>query len=833
MTRTKVFATWTHYIDQKDKLQDKISFCKVSIEKVIQNCYISYIPKIKGGNMSNSKKVNRILVRNITFFLCVMMICLFTKGNVVHAATSKGKVTATSLNVRKSASTSASIVGSLKQGTEVTITGTTVNSSGTKWYKISTTVGGKTITGYVSAQYISITSSSTSSGSQNTSSSTSTFLKRYGYVNATSLNVRSAPSTTASIVSKFAKNKYVLVLDKTTKSGTTWYRISAQVNGKTLRGYVSATYITIYKTTTTKTSYDLATVKSTSLSAYKTANTYDTKRATLKSGQQVIILGKLSVKGIDWSYVYAVVNGKGMSAYVKSKYLTKVTATMENKESTPAVTTKTISAKKIAATMASNVAVLEADTSVTIRGSLTVLKKKWYKCTFKISGTTHTGYILTSAVKIPDDAEFLQELSEFPSSYHSALKELHEKYPKWHFSAVNTGLDWDTVIENESKIGRNVIQSNQPKGGAAGTYSAPFSYLSTQSGAYDWSKDEYKVFDGRNWYCANSQVISYYMDPRNSLTAEGIWQFESLAYDSRQKEEVVQSILSNTFMKGSYSVKDKITGKTVSGQYKSTFMEAGKINGVSPYFLAIRAKQELGVNGSGSVSGTYPGYQGYYNYFNIGANDSSSGQAIANGLKYASSGTTYNRPWTNPYKSIVGGAEYIASSYIKKGQNTVHFQKFNVVYSPYYSHQYMTNVQAPTSESKSTYSSYSNMGIEKDTFVFYIPVYKNMPSSRCTLPASAGNPNSYLKSITVKNGSKTLGLTPTFDYQTKNYTMVVDHSVSSVTVSATPISSYASVTSGTGTVSLAAGKTTTVSIVCKAGDGTKTTYTVKISRKAS
>ena len=63
--------------------------------------------------------------------------------------------------------------------------------------------------------------------------------------------------------------------------------------------------------------------------------------------------------------------------------------------------------------------------------------------------------------------------------------------------------------------------------------------------------------------------------------------------------------------------------------------------------------------------------------------------------------------------------------------------------------------------------------------------------------------------------------------------MVVDHSVSSVTVSATPISSYASVTSGTGTVSLAAGKTTTVSIVCKAGDGTKTTYTVKISRKAS
>lgn len=779
--------------------------------------------------MSNHKKWNRTWM----IYLCLSMICLFTNKSAAQSVTMTGKVTATSLNVRKSASTAASVVAGLKQGEAVNITATTTDSSGTKWYKISTKVNGKSIVGYVSAKYVSVTSTtSDSTSSQGTSSTGSTFLKRYGYVNATSLNVRSKASTSASIVTKLSKSKYVLVLDKMSKSGTTWYYISFLRNGKAVRGYVSAQYITLYATTTSMTEYQLATVDAAKLIGYKTANPYDTKRATLKSGQSVIIRGKLTVKGEKWSYVYALVNGKGMRVYVKTADLQLVTATVGSTKNTLAVTTKDIAAKRIAATMAENIAKLDGDTRVYIKGSLTVLKKKWYKCTFQVQGVSKTGYILASAVEIPSDSEFLKELEAFPSSYHSALKALHEKNPNWHFEAVQTGLDWNTVIENESKAGRNVIQSNVPVGGSVSTWSAPFSYLSTEQGAYDWSTDTYKVFDGKNWFSANSQVIAHYMDPRNALTESGIWQFESLAYDKRQKVSVVQSILSNTFMKGSYSVTDILSGRTVSGNYKDTFMEAGKTHGVSPYFLAIRAKQELGVNGSGSVSGNYPGYKGYYNYFNIGATDSSSGQAIANGLKYASSGTSYNRPWTNPYKSIVGGAEYIASSYIKRGQNTLYFQKFNVVSSPLYNHQYMTNVQAPASESKSTHTSYSNMGIDGGTFVFYIPVYKNMPSKAVSLPASSGNPNSYLKNISVRNGSKSLALTPSFQYQTKNYTMVVDHNVSSVTVNASAISSHATV-SGTGTVELTAGKTKTVSITCKAGNGTKTTYKVEIFRKAS
>lgn len=776
-----------------------------------------------------SKKIRKKWIYILVFFviMCVSMFWQMAKRNGGSAAASTGKVTATNLNVRQSASTNAKILATISKNTTVTILDTISDSSGAKWYKISVNVNNKTINGYVSGAYISVTASSTSNSSQ-----TSTYLKRFGYVNASALNMRSKASTSSSIVGKLKKSQYVLVIGSATKSGTSWYRVSATINGKTVRGYVAESYIKLYPTTVDKTLYDLATVKTKTLPMYKTANTYDTRRATLKSAQQVIIRGKLTVRGVNWTLVTAIINGSGMNGYVKSDCLTEVTATVSSMKNIAAVTTKECSAKKIAATMSDKVASVPKNHAVTIKGTLTVLQKKWYKCSFQLSGKSYTGYILADNIKVSSDAEFQQELAQFPASYQSALKELHENYPEWHFAAIKTGLDWNTVIANESKFGKNTIQSNQPKGGAAGTYSAPFSYLSTDSGAYDWATDKYTLCDGTNWYTANKEVISYYMDPRNSLTADGIWQFESLAYDSRQSADVVKSILSNTFMKNGYSVTDIATKKVVSGSYVDAFMEAGKINNVSPYFLSIRSKQEVGLNGSGSTSGTYPGYEGYYNFFNIGAYDSSTGQAIANGLKYASTGTTYNRPWTNPYKAILGGSQYIASSYIAKGQNTVYFQKFNVVYSPYYAHQYMTNVQAPTSEAKNTYTSYNNMGILKDSFVFYIPVYENMPSSPCKLPASGGNPNSYLSSITVKNGSKNLALTPTFDYKTTDYTMIVDNSVSSVTVSANAVSSYASI-SGTGTYSLTAGATKTISIVCTAGNGTKTTYKVKISRKAS
>lgn len=102
--------------------------------------------------------------------------------------------------------------------------------------------------------------------------------------------------------------------------------------------------------------------------------------------------------------------------------------------------------------------------------------------------------------------------------------------------------------------------------------------------------------------------------------------------------------------------------------------------------------------------------------------------------------STYNRPWISPSKAIIGGAEFIAENYIAKGQHTSYLKKFNVnPNSSYntYNHQYMANLAAPSSEAKSSYTSYSNNGLLKLPLHFIIPTYNNMPASTALPGTSA------------------------------------------------------------------------------------------------
>ena len=123
------------------------------------------------------------------------------------------------------------------------------------------------------------------------------------------------------------------------------------------------------------------------------------------------------------------------------------------------------------------------------------------------------------------------------------------------------------------------------------------------------------------------------------------------------------------------------------------------------------------------------------------------------------------------------------------------------------------------------------MGILSSTMVFYIPVYNNMPSSACQLPAASGNPNPYLSSVKLYNGNTELaGMTPTFAYNQFEYWIVVPKAVSVVTVKASTVSTSATV-SGTGNVNLLdAGQTTNVQLVGIAQNGTTQTYTIHITR---
>lgn len=457
--------------------------------------------------------------------------------------------------------------------------------------------------------------------------------------------------------------------------------------------------------------------------------------------------------------------------------------------------------------------------AVTVFGQAAGGGLNWYNVSLNVGGTAYTGWICADYVTTsgdvpaggasggtvtPSDEEYVASLKAagFPDSYCSSLLVLHQKYPNWQFVAVPTGLDWNTVIENESVVGRNLVQNIVND-----------SRKSTDTKAYDWATNTWYGFDGASWVCASSEYIAYCMDPRNFLNEDYIFQFETLEYAAYQNEAGVKSILANTFMSGNYSDTD---GAVRS--YADTFAGVGRSLAVSPYHLAARCKQEQGVKGTSPlISGKYGGYEGFYNYFNVRAYTTASASATVNGLAYAK-----QQGWNSIYKSIAGGATLVADNYVKKGQNTIYFEKFNVVYkNSLYSHQYMTNVMAAISEGSTMGKAHAD---KNQAFVFRIPVYQNMPQTAVAF-TDRGNPNNWLSSLSVNGFS----LTPYFSGANTSYSLVVGENVGSIQVSATAVAGTSTV-SGTGKYSLNYGNNT-VNVTCISKSGASRTYTITVARQ--
>ena len=341
--------------------------------------------------------------------------------------------------------------------------------------------------------------------------------------------------------------------------------------------------------------------------------------------------------------------------------------------------------------------------------------------------------IITSVIIYKVKASYkLQGIDNFPSSYQPYLRELAKKYPNWKFTALYTELDWNYVISQENVFGKNLVPKN---------YSDRWKNITP--GQYDVE------IDG-GWVDSSKQAVEYCMDPRNFLNEVRIFQFEGLSYDTHTNNlEGIEKILYGTeFYQKQVSYLDS-NGNTIwmNSKYSDLILKGGQTSKVSPYHLASRIKQEVGPFLShASISGNVEGYKGLYNFYNIGATSSTDQMgAIKKGLQYAKDGNgaseeTKNKyliPWNTKEKSITGGGIFIGSSYINVGQNTIYLQKFDVNDErgdDLFWHQYMTNVLAPYSESKSIYNGYQKMGMLDTTLNFIIPVYNNMPEVQTQSP---------------------------------------------------------------------------------------------------
>ncbi|NLZ46523.1 MAG: SH3 domain-containing protein, partial [Clostridiales bacterium] len=353
------------------------------------------------------------------------------------------------------------------------------------------------------------------------------------------------------------------------------------------------------------------------------------------------------------------------------------------------VTATSLNVRTGPSTAYASIGYLKNGDKVTILGT----EGTFYKISYNSSSgsvayasTKYINIIDQGATEINPDFEAHMKAQGFPESYKPALRQLHAEHPKWIFMAQKTNLDWNTVVSQESVLGRNLVSQYRD-----------VSWRSMEKGSYNSSTNTYMTFDG-SWYAASSTVIAHYLDPRNFLNDTSIFMFESLSYNSSVHTQTnVANILNNSFMKGNYTTPD--TKKTYS--YAETFIAAAKDSGVSPYHLASRALQEQGTVGNALSTGTVSGFPGYFNFFNIQAYTANGYTAVQNGAKYAmTTNSKYILPWTNQRKSIIGGAIWIGTGYIDKLQDTLYLQKFDVVDggNGYYKHQYMTNVQAPFSE---------------------------------------------------------------------------------------------------------------------------------------
>ncbi len=227
---------------------------------------------------------------------------------------------------------------------------------------------------------------------------------------------------------------------------------------------------------------------------------------------------------------------------------------------------------------------------------------------------------------VVSDQSFEAELNKqgFDETYKVWLRALHNKYPNWTFEALHTNLDFNSSVINE-KVSSAVSK--------------------TCTACLDANNTYYEA----GWGTPNDQTLAFFMDPRNFLMEDSILMFEDLSYNEYYTEDMVKSVLKGTFMEG----KDNVDNLS----YSSLFMEAGKINNISPVYLASLSRQEVGSTKGLVTSGeefSYKGitYIGFYNFYNIGAYGSEENPAKA-GLVYASAGSIPNS--NGVYVGNIGG----------------------------------------------------------------------------------------------------------------------------------------------------------------------------------
>lgn len=379
-----------------------------------------------------------------------------------------------------------------------------------------------------------------------------------------------------------------------------------------------------------------------------------------------------------------------------------------------------------------------------------------------------------------------EELAKFPTQYQEKIKQLHNIYPNAVFVKQDKFLLWGVcpsgLTKKECEKWTEKNKNNFYKEIPVSWNDMLNAELGDKSLIWHTAKSEYKgdaYNKEKTWYYATKLAVEYYMNPYNFLDEQHVFMFQSQYYNPAETVEGIDGILSNAY-------KNKECPGSGGKTYAQAILEIAKNNNVSAYMLAARLRQENPKGTEALVTGRCL-IEGencikYYNLFNIQATGNNDNDVISNGIKCAS-GTLiresdkknlcpgYN--WTSPYLSIIGAAKFMYKGYIGandtynvKGQMTNYLQKWDPYGPNLGGHQYMQNIQAPYTESVTTYKSNIDYVGKNFKYIFYIPIFEGAPNTGVSLnpiPTPTPAPNimlgdangdgkiSALDYITIKN----------------------------------------------------------------------------------
>lgn len=213
-------------------------------------------------------------------------------------------------------------------------------------------------------------------------------------------------------------------------------------------------------------------------------------------------------------------------------------------------------------------------------------------------------------------------------------------------------------------------------------------------------------------YYTEKEILQW-LDPENfSYSSSDFYQFADISkgYSGKISAQQIDSFVAGVCNRNGY------TSSTLLGM-GSTIIQAAKQYNINEVYLLSHAILESGWGMSALSQGRVSGYEGYYNFFGIGAYD----KDPLNGGGYLAK----SKGWNTPQKGMLGAAEWISKNYIHNsdGQNTLYKMRWN---TKTIWHQYATDSRWASSIARVMGSLYSTYGYTTSNagLTYLYPVYR-------------------------------------------------------------------------------------------------------------